>query len=384
MRELAISAYLLGFKFLFTCFKSLPIKNKVTFLISFPENPKYIFEEMKRQKIDLQSIFLCHNRIFHDFKQQHQPTYRVESKNLLHTLIGIYHLATSKQIIADNYYGFLAVTNFKKGVKCTQIWHSVGAIKQFGIMDPTNKNRHPRALKRFKKVYNRFDQYVIGSEEMANIFKKAFLATDATFIKTGVPRTDFFFDYKRHEYVKKMQQDNSSLKDKKVILYAPTFRRSDGFDNRVVLDLLMMYEELKEEYVLLIKLHPSIKLDLQMDEKLREFVFDYSDYSDINELLIITDILITDYSSIPMEFVLLKRKMIFFAYDLADYELEVGLWEKYESSVPGIVAKNTDEIINEILNGSTDYELLDGYARKWTEFCQGNASEQVVKILFNT
>lgn len=383
MRELAISVYLLGFKVLFTLFKLFPLKNKVTFLTSFPDNPMYIYKALKKQQVEVQVVFLCHQRCFDAFKKVSNLTYLVESRNLIHTIIGIYHLATSKQIVADNYYGFLAVTNFKKEVKCTQIWHSVGAIKQFGAEDPTNINRTPAALRRFEKVYHRFHQFAVGSDFMAAIFKKAFLADHAIFLKTGVPRTDFFFNEERHHQIKtSLYQQNALLEKKKVILYAPTFRRYEDDASKIKLDIEKMYTTLKDEYVLLIKLHPAIKSTLDLNSKYPDFVFDYRHYPDINELLIITDVLITDYSSIPMEFVLFKRKMIFYAYDLEVYKNDNGLWEAYESSVPGPIALNTNEVIDAVLNWEVDLLQLDAYAEKWVTYCDGNASDSLVSELF--
>jgi CDP-glycerol glycerophosphotransferase (TagB/SpsB family) len=383
MRELAISIYLLGFKVLFTLFKLFPLKKKVTFLISFSDNSMYIYRELQRQKIDMEVVFLCNNRCFNEFKRINKSTYLVESKNLIHTIVGIYHIATSRQVIVDNYYGFLATINFKKDVKCTQIWHSAGAIKQFGAEDPTNVNRTPAALKRFKKVYDQFDQFAIGSDFMGDIFKKAFLVKEGIFLKTGIPRTDFFFDENKHSQIKKsLYKNNSLLEEKKVILYAPTFRRYEIDPENIRLDIKKMYEDLKGEYVLLIKLHPAIRLELDLSTEYQDFVFDYSNYADINELMIITDILITDYSSIPMEFVLLKRKMIFFAYDLEEYKKDTGLWEVYEASVPGPVVKNTDGIVDVILNHETDLTQLDAYAEKWTKYCDGNSSQRFVEEVF--
>jgi len=383
MRELAISFYLLGFKILFTLCKIFPLKNKVTFLVSFPDNPMYIYRALQKQKINIQSVFLCHERCFDKFKKMSEFTYLVESKNLIHTIIGIYHLATSQQIIVDNYYGFLAVTKFKKGVKCTQIWHSVGAIKQFGAEDPSNVSRTPAARGRFERVYKQFDQFVVGSDFMGEIFEKAFLAENGVFLKTGVPRTDFFFDEEKHDRIREdLYQKNSLLEGKKVILYAPTFRKDEHSVADIALDIPAMYDALKDEYVLLIKFHPAVKLKLDLTAEYVDFVFDYSSYPDINELLIVTDVLITDYSSIPMEFVLFKRKMIFYAYDLEDYKKNNGLWEDFATSVPGPIVRNTDEVIKAVLNQEVDLLQLEAYAEKWTEYCDGSASEKLVNELF--
>lgn len=383
-RELIISIYLLCFKWLFELCKMFPLKRKVTFLVSFPENTMAMYQEMKRQKLDLQCVFLCHKRTLNAFNNLGEPTYLLESKNLIHTFVGIYHMATSTHVVADNYYGFLAVTTFKKSVRCIQIWHAVGAIKKFGAHDPTNVDRSPSARARFAAVYNRFDQFVIGADFMGDIFKEAFLAEDKTFLKTGVPRTDFFFDVDKHkDIIATFHTSNPLFKEKKVILYAPTFRKNEE-KNRINLDFKKLYEQLSDDFVFVIKCHPSVKISIDITGEYEDFIFDYSDYSDIAHLLVVSDLLITDYSSIPMEFATLKRPMIFYAYDLDDYQADHGLWEHYETSVPGPVVKNTDELIDGILQHDYPLELIDLYVKKWAEYCDGYASERLIHALFQT
>ena len=355
MREFTISLYLFGYKILFTLFKLFPVRDKVVFLVSFPDNPLSVYEELRHQKIPVDVVFLSNNRSF----KVDAPIYNYNS------LQGIFHLATAKQVIADNYYALLAVTNFKPDVKVTQIWHAAGAIKRFGAVDPANKTRKPRALRRFERVYRRFDFFVVGSDFMGRIFKKAYLATDEKLLKTGVPRTDFFFN---HEF-------QPRFIEKKIILYAPTFRRYNDQNDDFRLEVEKMKKVLAKDYVLVVKSHPAAQMNFTTDD----FVFNYSD-RDINELMMAADVLITDYSSLPMEFALLGRPMIFYAYDLENYEQEHGFWEPYRPSVPGPIVTNTEEIIAAIQNLAPP--VLDDYLAKWATYNDGRASEKLVNALF--
>ena len=384
MKEIMIAIYLFIFKIFFSLFKLLPLKNKVTFLISFPENPVFIYKQMKLQKINAKPIFLCHLRCYDRFAKTNELTYLFETKNILHTVKGFYHLATSAHVIADNYYGCLAVIKFKKEVQCLQIWHAVGAIKQFGIYDPANKFRHPKAIQRFKNVYAKFDKIIVGSDKMGSIFKKAYLKDEDSILKIGIPRTDFFFRKEQLQHVKNsFYQTNPIFKTKKIILYAPTFRNNAGLGVDTALDIPLIYESLNGQYILILKFHPSTT-HINFSSKYSNFVYDYSNYPTINELLAITDILITDYSSLPMEFSLLKRKMIFFAYDLEEYKNSSGFWEDYEASVPGPIVKNTTELIDTILNQQVNIRQLETYAKKWTNYCDGNSSSRFVRTLLET
>ena len=380
MREFAVTVYLVGFNFLFTIFKCLPLQKKVTFVISFPENALYIYEQMKHEKNEFKPVFLCHPRCYDIFKATGEKAYLFETKNIGHTLKGIFHLASSEKVVVDNYYGFLSAINFKKNVKCAQIWHAAGAIKQFGILDPSNKNRTLKAVQRFKQVYEKFDPVVVGSDFMADLYKKAFLTKSSAFLKTGVPRTDFFYQEEKMNRIRQeLIQANPYLKSKKVILYAPTFRKDEVTVKSIALDIAKMYEALKDDYVLILKLHPKVTNETNFSELYPNFVFDYGSYPRVNDLLVLTDVLISDYSSIPMEFALLKRKMIFYAYDLESYEQASGFWEDYKSTMPGPVVKTTESVIEAILNEEVDHQKIQEFSEKWNSYSKGNASELFVK-----
>jgi len=379
MRDIAISIYLTTLKIIFVFCKLFPLKNKVVFLVSFTDNPKYIYEMMKAKNLEIESVFLCQKRTFDDFSDTCK-SYLIESKNIIHTFKGLYHLATSKYIIADNYFGILAITSFKPGVVCTQIWHAAGAFKKFGIADAANSNRSKAAIGRFKKVYSRFNQYSTGSPWMDDIFKTAYLATDSSFLSTGIPRTDFFFQRDEHQkIISQFHHENPLLKNKKVILYAPTFRR---YETSCSLNFEAMFNKLKDDYVLIIKFHPAARFDIDL-VRFCNFAFDYSD-QDISHLLVVADILITDYSSIPMEFCLLKKPMIFFAYDLDTYQKDSGFWESYEDNVPGEVVFSNEKLIDVIMTNEFDVDKIDAFAKKWVCYCNGNSSENFVDTMFNS
>lgn len=382
MKEWMISLYLFAFKALFGAFKSFRLQNKATFVVSFPDNAHYIYREMKRQNLDVSVVFLCQRACFDAFKRKNKASYVIEGPHLIHMLIGIYHLATSRHVIVDNYYGFLAATKFKETVTCTQVWHAVGAIKQFGIEDPSNAFRSEKAIRRFKSVYARFDQIVVGSDFMGEIFQKAFLKEAQCLLKTGVPRTDFFFDESEQTRVKDaFYVAHPDLKEKKIILYAPTFRKEER-QPTLHLDFSKLEGLFEIDHALLLKFHPHVAASFQNAQQDHAFVLDCSMSHSIQELMAVADVLVTDYSSIPMEFALLKRPMIFFPYDLETYKKNNGLWEAYEASVPGPIVKNMDELIHAVLHEEASVAQLEAYAQKWASYCKGDASAQLVKALF--
>lgn len=383
IREIVVSIYLFLFKTLFNIFKIFPLREKVTFIISYGENLFYVHEEMKKQEVQDEVIVLYKSTCKYDLNKYSGKKYRFESLSIHDTIISTYHLATSRHVLLDNYFGFLSAVEFKKDVQCTQLWHAAGAIKKFGVEMPSIKERTKRAQERFLKVYNKFNKIVVGSDLLADIYKQAFHLSEENIVRTGIPRTDLFFQADRQqEVIATLKSQNEMIGAKKVILYAPTFREHGLMNARIELDIQNLYETLHDEYILILRLHPAVRKSMEISEKYQNFVYDYSSHPNINELLLVTDILITDYSSIPFEFSLLRRPMIFYPYDLEMYVKERDFWFEYESLVPGYIAKNEKDMIRYIKQGDFDLERVDHFARQWNQYSKGDASKQIVNLLF--
>lgn len=383
LRELAIYCYLVMFRIVFTICKLVPQQNKTTFVASFGDNISHVAQETERLT-DHKIVFLKTASCRFQFDNiKHHANLKFETVNLIDLVQSIYHLATSKVIFVDNYFGFLSVTNFKENVTCVQLWHAAGAIKQFGLMDPTIRKRGTRANKRFKEVYNRFQYLVVGSEKMSLIYQKSFGVSNQQILRTGIPRTDFFYNHEETGIAKHALYEKMPLiKNKKVILYAPTFRDHELGSVEIKLDVAKMYKELKDTHVLLLRLHPVVKGELP--HKHDDFIIDVSDYKNINELLVISDLLITDYSSIPFEFSILGKPMVFYSYDLADYENSRGFWENYREQMPGPIVENCDALIQVIQSNTFDLNEVKKFSAVWNQYSQGNSSANIVNYLYGT
>lgn len=379
IREMLIELYLLLFRILFFTMKRFPLKRKTVFVASFGDNTQFVASEMVKYT-DEKIYILQTGPIKHPFPLADQlSVLNFTPSRPFQWLSGIYHLATSSIVYVDNYFGFLAVTPFKKSVRCVQLWHAAGAVKQFGLKDPSIADRTKRAKKRFKLVYSRFTDVVVGCDKMADIFCESFGLNKANMLQTGIPRTDFFFDEvailraTRH-----LEELYPLIKEKKVLLYAPTYR--DGALNITDLhiDLDYLASQFKQEYVLLLKLHPAVTFNQTIEN---EFVIDVSGYPDINHLCIITDILISDYSSVPFEYAILERPMIFFAHDLENYKESRGFWEDYETLVPGPVVRTTMELADVLATQPFDSTRIRQFKQDWNTFSNGTSSFDLIKTL---
>ena len=260
-------------------------------------------------------------------------------------------LATSKYVFLNDNFMPMASLKFSKETVITQLWHAEGAFKKFGLSAPLTDEVRERE----KKCSEKLTYVICSSKNVVPIYAEAFGVDESKILPLGTPRIDSLLEKKdtgklRAEFDKK----HPECRGKKLILYAPTFRDDPETDKNIVknIDMEAFNRELGGEYCLLIKLHPQI----HSGEPVKGTVDVTA--GDINELTLISDLLITDYSSVCMDFALLSKPCIFFAFDLEEYEKERSFYFDYENYVPGTVARNFNAVIEAIKNPRNDEENL--------------------------
>ncbi len=135
------------------------------------------------------------------------------------------------------------------------------------------------------------------------------------------------------------------------------------------------------DHVVLVRLHPFIRAAAPIPPELAAFAIDVSDHPDINELLLVADVLVTDYSSVIFEYALLGRPMLFFAPDLAAYERERGFYFDYASGVPGPIFATTDALVAHLREGQDDLDRVARFRDTWFEVADGRATERFVDAI---
>lgn len=379
IKEQVIPIYLFLTSLIFRIFSIKKLENKSVFLSSFGNNAFFVAKKLT-QSSNHKIVFLNKSSCkidFHQLPTRSAKVYLFETWNLTDHLISLYHLATAKYIYIDNYVGILAALPLKKEVKVIQLWHAAGAIKRFGWSEPGTIKRSLKAQRRFQQVYNSFQYIPVGCFQMAHIFSEAFHLEPNRFLYTGVPQTDFYFDKEAlTDSVRKVKEAFPEIAEKKVVLYAPTFRK-----NRASFpDLRGLAEELGDRFHLLLRLHPSVQLDTDLWTHPR--MTDVSHYPSVNELLAAADILITDYSSLAVEFALLRKKMIFFVYDLESYIKAQGLWAEEDLHFPGPIVTSTSELHQHIVDPHIDTHQIDRFNDQWNTFSKGRSSKNLIKKVY--
>lgn len=225
-----------------------------------------------------------------------------------------------------------------------------------------------------------------GEEKLVNAFR-----FKKKVIKKGYPINDIFYDEDRLSKVThRITKDYPAIKGKKVILYAPTWRDLQGdyvrgYDFALPFDLESLYKKYGQEYVIIVKLHHLISDSLVIDEKYKEFLINASNEEDIMELLCVTDILITDYSSVFYDFASARKPILFYMYDLEEYLNETrGLYVDI-SELPGPILKNNREL-ETALEQIQDYEYcnspkLQKFCDDMAKYCHGESCKNVLDIV---
>lgn len=306
-------------------------------------------------------------------------------KNIIYMFIIVpYHIATSKTIFMDNVFLPFSFIKIKKNTSLVQLWHGTATLKKFGL------DSEEGLVKKLGLAVNKnTSHFIVGSSWMKEIYKTAFEAKEDKIFNIGCPRTDLFFNKniiqeKKDDFFKTYPE----LINKKIILYAPTFRENEVIsdDIKINLDIQKLISSLDDKYVLGLRFHPYLAKKISSDKNTiftdNPRVYNFSNYNKLNTLLICSDILITDYSSIIYEYALMKKPMIFYCYDLDKFEKsDRGFYGNYNSLIPGPIAMNTEEIIVIIKNHITDGYNIDEFLITYLENCDGNSKKRLYDLL---
>ena len=345
---------------LFKLFKYTYVeKNRVSFIIdsneSFKGNLDYIKKEFEKRG----------NFEFHFF---YKDKLSFKSFKLL---------AGSRFIFLNDNFFPLAFMQFSPKNIVVQLWHAPGAFKKFG------GSVDFKSRKILEKASKNTDYLIVSSSNIQDYYSEAFQIPKTKIKPLGLPRADYYFENHDIDDLKSKFFEKYDLSgDKKIVLYAPTFRDEEKYNNVFNYLDLEKFNELGDEYILALRLHPKIKKFYSGEISSKGKYIDCSDYSSEQELLLISDILITDYSSIMIEFALLNKPIIFFTYDFESYLTEErGFYFDFKSTVPGPVVYDSNQLIDVIKSNSFDENKISEFVKTQFNEMDGQSSKRVVDYL---
>ncbi|MBP1915469.1 CDP-glycerol glycerophosphotransferase [Lederbergia galactosidilyticus] len=380
------------YRLLFKLIGQLPPQKNLIIFESFhgkqySDNPRAIYEYLLEHHPEYKMYWSIDKRYIDQFKELHHISciQRFSLQWLLKMAKARYWIVNSRLP--------LWIPKPRKTIY-VQTWHGT-PLKRLGTdieevhMPGTNTEKYKQ---NFTYEATKWDYLISPNKYSTEIFTRAF-DFNKNMIESGYPRNDFLMNHNNKETILEIKKKIGIPLNKKVILYAPTWRDNQFFSKGkykfdLHLDLEKMKERLGDQYILILRLHYLVSESLDLSG-MEGFVIDLSNHEDIRELYIFSDMLVTDYSSVFFDYANLNRPMLFYVYDLEEYRDKLrGFYFDFEKEAPGPLVKSTNELLEEIelieKNGYTLSEKTKEFNQKFCSLEDGQASKRVINaILFN-
>ncbi|MGJ0960134.1 bifunctional glycosyltransferase/CDP-glycerol:glycerophosphate glycerophosphotransferase [Faecalicoccus pleomorphus] len=362
----------------------MPIKENVvlfeTFMAkNYSDSPKYIYEALNKM---YPGKYECVWAI----KGKHDIPYGAKTIKRF-SFQYAYYCAISKYLV----FNVRQPLWFRKreGQVFLETWHGT-PLKRLVFDQEEVTSASPKYKEQFYKQRKEWDYLVSANPFSSKTFRSCFMY-EGKMLEYGYPRNDILYASDKEERAKRLKEKLGIPLDKKTILYAPTWRDDEHYGKgeykfTLALDLKKMKTMLEKDYVLLLRTHHYIadKIDTT---GLEGFAYNFSTYDDISEIYLITDICITDYSSVFFDFANLKRPILFYTYDIEKYKNQLrGFYIDMNTEVPGPLLYTSEEVIDAILHIDT---IQNRYQKRYDDFYDrfccfddGHASENIVKEVF--
>lgn len=291
-----------------------------------------------------------------------------------------WQMGKANTILIDDYFAVLKDLGDRNKQKIVQLWHAGSGFKSVGYSrfgqygSPNLRNAH--------RLYS---FAICGSQHLRDVYSEAFGIEREAVLATGLPRIDGFLREGRAEEVRsEFEEAFPDARGKRKILLAPTFRgrgSGDAHYDYDEIDFPALYEACGEETVVLFRQHHFIPDPAPIPSEFSDRLIDVASCPDTNDLLLISDVLITDYSSVIYEYSLLERPMIFFAYDLDTYSATRGMHRAYEEAAPGSIATTFDDLVTLIREPDLSVVKTKEFVRENFDYVDTNNSDRVIDSL---
>ena len=286
--------------------------------------------------------------------------------------------AKQDYIFVDDYCPFFKYVNLVSKTKLIQVWHAGVGYKSVGYARfGVEGSPYP-----FAASHRKYDHVIVGGEALRDVYAEVFGIDREACLPYGLMRIDGYMDPEKIAAFKgKFYEEYPHFKDKKIILFAPTYRGSGqrlAYYPYHMLDQEKIKKMCGDEYVFVIKMHPFILEKMAIGEDCKDCIFDLSSFPDINSLFYVTEILITDYSSNIYEFSLHHRPIISFAYDKEEYEMVRSVHRTLDKYAPGKVCTTFDQVIECIEKEDFEMEKLEKFVADNFDQTEGYATDKVI------
>ena len=359
-----------------------PVKENVilfeTFMAkNYSDSPKYIYEYIAQNHPEYECVWAINDgaKIPYGAKTVKRFSFQYA-----------YYLAVSKYLV----FNVRPPLWYRKreGQVFLETWHGT-PLKRLVFDQEEVTSASPKYKQQFYRQRQDWDFLVSANPFSTKTFRSCFLY-EGKMMEYGYPRNDILYWPNKEDIAKELRDKLGILKDKKTILYAPTWRDDQHYGSgqykfELALDLKLMREHLKDDYVVLLRTHHYISDHIDVSG-MEDFVYNLSDYDDISEIYLISDICITDYSSVFFDYANLKRPILFYTYDFDKYKNQLrGFYIDMNTEVPGPLLYTSEQVVEAIEHIEEINEAYkERYDQFYDRFCcfdDGHASEHVAEEL---
>ncbi|MCM2675734.1 CDP-glycerol glycerophosphotransferase family protein [Alkalicoccobacillus plakortidis] len=374
---------------LFATASLLPIQKKLVMFESFSGkqyscNPKAMYEYMQEHESGYELIWSVNKQSKHLFDEAGIPYVKRLSLKWFIKMARAKYWVTNSRMPSW-------VPKPKHNVYI-QTWHGTPLKRLVADMEEvhmpgTNRESY---IEGFQKEARNWDYLLSPNRYSTEIFKRAF-DFKGKIIEQGYPRNDDLMNRNNKADIITLKQKHGLPEGKKVILYAPTWRDHEYYEPgkykfKLQLDLDLLKKEIGHDYIVILRMHSFVSEMFEIDQY-QDFVFDYSKGIDITDLYLMSDILITDYSSVFFDYAILKRPIFFFTYDIELYRGKIrGFYFDLEKEAPGPLVMNTNQIVEEIkkiegLDNKND-QFYKGFLERFCYLDDGRSAAKTVEEIF--
>ncbi len=366
--------FLQGF---YNLLKLFPTKNKIT-MISRQSNSETMDFKLLREEIEAEG-----NYQVVVLTKKLEPGLGKKIKYMFHMIRQMYHIATSKVVILDTYCIVISILKHKKNLLVIQMWHAMGCLKKFGYsvlksdtttsaFDKKLTVEEKQSLSETMKMHRGYDYIFASSEASAPHFAEAFGYGLDSMVIMPLPVVDLLLD---KQYIQKkaeeIKTEYPSLKKKKTIVYVPTFRPEEQEDKIQELIDCIDYRH----YNLVVKVHPLTKLKKKDERVIWDRQFSSRD------MMMVADFIISDYSAILYEAVLLKKPIYFYAYDYEEYSKTRSFYTDYQKEMPGLISASAKEIFSWIQQDKKDISKIDDFIKKYINLTDEKVCRRITSFI---
>lgn len=349
---------------------------------NYSGNPRFIYEEMVARGLD--QVYQCYF-ILEDVTTELPG----KVKKVKRISLPYFHLFAKAGIwVSDT--RMPTYLKKRRNTIYIQTWHGT-PLKKLALdmlqVSMSGESSLEDYKNNFIKNSKTWDYLLSQNSYSTEIFRRAF-AYQKEVLEIGYPRNDLLFHHNNTEEIYRLKQKLQLPTDKKVILYAPTWRDNEhygpgSYKFSSQINFSYLKENLSKDYIILVKAHYLVGEQINAADY-KGFLYQFNASFDIAELYLISDLLITDYSSVMFDYSILSRPMIFYTYDLEQYKNTLrGFYFDFLQEAPGPIVITTEQLVEEIQKWSFKQyeERYLAFIKKYNHADCGEASKKVVDLI---